>query len=180
MQGLPCLKKPRPAPPRPIPPPPTPPILRSHRPLGFPGTFNQVPISGRRPVPGDQGRSVESLSEPSWGRGRGQGAGGLRPWGGARSAQSGAIGHPWQEPHLGQQQRRPRECPCGARRRRRRRRGPAGESGARRGDRGRGLCAADPAPRDRTKGSARGRAAEERLGNKCERGSGGGDAGPGR
>lgn len=55
-------------------------------------------------MPRDQGRSVENLSESSWGRGQGRGAGGLRPWGGARSAQSGAIGHPWQEPHLGQQQ----------------------------------------------------------------------------
>lgn len=45
---------------------------------------------------------------------------------------------------------------------------------------GGGSARPDPAPRDRTKGSARGRAAEERLGNKCERGSGGGDAGPGR
>lgn len=37
----------------------------------------------------------------------------------------------------------------------------------------------DPTLSDPTRGSSGGQAAEERLGNKCGRGSGGGDAGPG-
>ena len=72
----------------------------------------------------------------------------------------------------------PREGPWGARWRRRRW-GPACESGTRRGDRGRTLCAAGPDIQWLDPGIHRGTAAEERLGSKWERGSGGGDAGPG-
>lgn len=43
----------------------------------------------------------------------------------------------------------------------------------------RGSARPAPALRDGTRGPFRGQAAQERLGNKCGRGSGGGDAGPG-
>lgn len=122
-------------------------------------------------------RSGKVSREPigaEWGRGQGQGAGRLRRWGGARSAQSGAIGHPWQEPHLGQQQRRPREGWCGAGRW-----GPVWRVGRDSETAGGGCAQPDPAPIDATRGSTRVQAAGERLGNKCARGSGGGDAGPG-
>lgn len=43
---------------------------------------------------------------------------------------------------------------------------------------GGGCARPDPTLSDRSRGYAGGPEAEERLGNKCERGSGGGDAGP--
>ena len=53
------------------------------------------------------------------------------------------------------------------------------KSGTRHRDRGRRSARPYPALSGATRGSSGGRAAEERLGNKCARGSGGGDAGPG-
>lgn len=109
-----------------------------------------------------------------WGRGQRQGAGGLRRWGGARSAQSGAIGHPWQEPHLGQQQRRPREGWCGAGLW-----GPVWRVGRDSETAGGGCARPDPAPADATRGSAKVQAAGEGLGTSVREEAAAATPGPG-